>query len=93
VLDKNDNLLLVDQLDNVVDVIAPPYNSITSQISANQAFMVTINKRNDQIYVSDALGGVVYVDAYPSGSRIATLGASNGITEPYGVSDTENYVP
>lgn len=98
VLDKNANLLVVDQGNNVVNVIAPPYSGITSQISALDPFMVTINKKNDQIYVTSLMigsssTGAVLVDAYPSGSNIATLGASNGISNPGAAVDTLNYVP
>jgi hypothetical protein len=98
VLDKNQNLVLVDQDDDVVDVLPPPYTTIGSQISAYDAFMVTINRRNDQIYVTGAIdgdeaAGAVYIDAYPSGSNIATLGASSGIDNPGGAVDALNYIP
>ena len=100
VLDKNANLLLADQTDGAVDVIPPPYNAIGSKISVpSNPFSVTINKKNDRVYISAYAGpssGVdaVYVDAYPSGTNIATLGSANGITsEPSGASDSQNYVP
>ena len=101
VLDKNANIILVDQVDGVVDILPPPYTAIGSQISvpSGEPFMATINKKNDQIYVTgyatDSGGsGAVYIDAYPSGSNLATLGASDGIPPvPGGVVDTLNYVP
>lgn len=100
VLDKNANLLLADQTDDVVDVIPPPYNTIGSQISVpSNPFSVTINKKNDRIYISAYAGpssgtDAVYVDAYPSGSNISTIGSANGISsEPSGASDSQNYVP
>jgi hypothetical protein len=97
VLDKKANLLLVDQNNEVVNVIPPPYKTIGSQISAFDAFSVTINRKNDQIYVtSEAYGsasGGLFIDAYPSGKNIATLGPSNGISNPGGAVDTLNYVP
>lgn len=100
VLDKNANLLLADQIDGVVDVIPPPYTAIGSQISVpSNPFSVTLNRKNNRVYISaysTPSGGTdaVYVDAYPSGSNIATLGAANGISsEPSGASDSQNYVP
>ena len=99
VLDKNQNLIIADQVDDVVDVIAPPYSTIASQISAVDPGMVSINKKNDRLYVGgyvdgDEANGEVYVDAYPSGANIATLGASNGITSDVGGAvDTQNYIP
>jgi len=99
VLDKKQNLIIADQIDDVVDVIAPPYTTITSQISAIDPGMVSINKKNDRLYVTgyvdgDEANGEVYVDAYPSGANIATLGPSNGInTDTGGAVDTLNYVP
>ncbi|MBV9334082.1 MAG: hypothetical protein JO146_08745 [Candidatus Eremiobacteraeota bacterium] len=99
-LDKRQNLLLVDQTDNAVDVIPPPYTAIASQISAYQAFTVTINKQNSQIYIAAypfvgylTGAGAVYIDSYPSGSNIATLVPSDGVINPSGAVDTLNYVP
>lgn len=95
VMDKNQNLILPDQVDDVVDVIPPPYTTIGSQISAPDAFMATINKNNDQIYVTSWDDpGVVYIDAYPSGSNIATLDTNDGVTsETGGAVDALNYIP
>jgi hypothetical protein len=100
VLDKNANLLLADQIDGVVDILPPPYTAIGSQISVpSNPFSVTINKKNDRVYISAYAGpssgiDAVYVDAYPGGSNIATLGVDNGISsEPSGASDSQNYVP
>ena len=99
ILDKNQNLIIADQVDDVVDVVAPPYSTITSQISEVDPFMVSLNKKNDRLFVSgyvdgDEANGEVYVDAYPSGANIATLGASNGITSDVGGAvDTQNYIP
>lgn len=100
VLDKNANLLLADQIDGVVDVLPPPYTAIGSQISVpSNPFSVTVNRKNNRVYItgySTPSGGTdaVYVDAYPSGSNIATLTASNGISsEPSGASDSQNYIP
>ena len=56
-----------------------------------------VQKQNSVTVTSAMLGssstGAVLVDAYPSGANIATLGTSNGISNPGGAVDTLNYVP
>lgn len=95
-LDKKNNLLVCDfTITGSVDVIAPPYGSITGTLGSGfgAPLEVTINKSNKQAYVTDGLNGVVQVLHYPSGSNIVTLGAANGLIGPTGAVDGKNFVP
>lgn len=94
-LDKSGNLLVCDQNAGVVDVLDPPYASISSTFGYGLAapFHVTLNKKNTQIYVTDPGTGAVDVFTYPHGELTAKLGVSEGLSEPYGAVDGENYVP
>ncbi len=94
-LDKQKDLIVCDQLSATVDVIAPPYQTITHTLGSGyyDPFHVTINRRNNRAYVTDLGAGDVQVLEYPSGTLIATLGAANGLTLPSSAVDTNNYVP
>jgi hypothetical protein len=93
--DKKSNLLVCDELAGKVDVIAPPYTSITGTIGSGfqTPFEVTINKSNKQAYVADWAQDQVQVLHYPSGTNITTLGVSDGLIEPTGAVDGKNFVP
>ncbi len=95
--DKEGNLLATDPAKGIgdVDVIAPPYASITRKLSAGVPFprTVTINKANTRIYVSDSSVNVVQVLSYPAGAKLATLGSGENLTEPVSAVDSANYVP
>lgn len=87
-LDNHKNLVVADGLQRAVDIIAPPYSSVTSQITGFcQPFGVALSKDNSLIFVTDI--GVncndVVVDNYPSGSNVTTLGSANGLSDPFGV--------
>jgi hypothetical protein len=95
VLDKHGNIVICDQLAEAVDIIAPPYNAVTSTLGSgwSDPFHVTINKKNKQAYVADAATGEVTVLSYPGGATQAVLGSSNGISIGYSAVDGQNYVP
>jgi hypothetical protein len=94
VLDKHNNLVICDQYSGV-DIIAPPYNTVSSQLASGfyDPFHVTLSKNNKQAYVADAGTGYVTVLSYPGGSTLATLNSSNGITFAYSAVDGKNFVP
>lgn len=98
-LDKNANLLVVDQSNTAIDVVAPPYTSISGTFGSNLyiPFGVTINKSNTQAYVvtemTSTAASFVDILSYPSGSLIKTLNSSDGLSEPYGAVDSQNFVP
>jgi DNA-binding beta-propeller fold protein YncE len=93
--DKKGNLLACDELAGKVDVIAPPYTSITGTLGSGYQtpFEVSINKSNKQAYVADWAQDQVQVLRYPSGTNIKTLGVSDGLIEPTGAVDGKNFVP
>lgn len=97
ILDKKGNLLVASQIDNVINVVPPPYTAVGSQIGAVNPFMITLDRCNDRLYVTswdyDGAPGSILIDAYPSGTNVVTLGASNGVANPSGAVDTLNYVP
>lgn len=95
VLDKNGNIVVCDQTNSAVDIIDPPYNSVTATLGSGYTdpLHVTINKKGNEAYVADAGTGYVYVMPYPAGTPITTLNSSNGITFAYGAVDGKNYVP
>jgi DNA-binding beta-propeller fold protein YncE len=95
--DKEGNLLATDPDKGVgdIDVIAPPYTSITRKISARGPWpvSVTINKINTRIYVADSFLDVVHVLSYPAGASVATLGSDQNLSQPVSAVDRNNYVP
>ncbi|MGA8535302.1 MAG: hypothetical protein WB615_14440 [Candidatus Tumulicola sp.] len=95
--DKEGNLLATDPDKSVgdIDVIAPPYTSITQKINARVPWpvSVTLNKANTRVYVSDSSSDVVQVLSYPAGANVATLGSKENLTEPLSAVDSANYVP
>jgi sugar lactone lactonase YvrE len=90
VIDKKNNLVVSDQSNNVVDIIAPPYNAITTQISAyfSHPFSLALNRRGDELFVTDVGNQDVVVLHYPSGKPITVLNSKNGLLNPLGVAIT-----
>jgi hypothetical protein len=88
VIDKHDNLVVCDV--EAVDIIAPPYTKISSEITAgfNDPHDVALNKRQTLLYVVNldpSAPDVVAVDTYPGGKNVTTLGPSDGIPSANGV--------
>jgi hypothetical protein len=94
-IDKQGDLVVCDQIAPAVDVIAPPYTSITSTLGSgwSDPFHVTIDKAGTQAYVADLAAADVQVLTYPGGSSVATLGSANGLSSPASAVDSKNYVP
>jgi DNA-binding beta-propeller fold protein YncE len=94
-MDKHGNLLVCDQLGPTVDVIKPPYTSVSGTLGSGYSdpFHVTINKKNNQAYVADLGNANVQVLSYPSGSNVATLNSANGLSDPAAAVDGQNEVP
>jgi hypothetical protein len=85
-VDKHNNLVVADSGAGTVDIIAPPYSSITSAIPGfSTPTNVALNKKQTELFVANYGAGVVDVLAYPSGAPITVLGASRGVTDPWGV--------
>jgi DNA-binding beta-propeller fold protein YncE len=95
VLDKKSNLVICDQDADAVDIIAPPYSSVTSTLGSgyDDPFHVTVNKKNKQAYVANYAGEDVFVLSYPAGALKATLNSANGLSSPAAAVDSQNYNP
>jgi hypothetical protein len=86
ILDKKSDLVVCDQSPPVIDIIKPPYSSVSSTITGfTDPFHVALNKTNTLVFVADPSAADVVVDKYPTGSSYTTLGSSNGLSEPTGV--------
>lgn len=92
-LDRQGNLLV--GVDGAIDVIAPPYTSITGTLGSGWGFptSISLNKSGTRAIVTDVVAGSVTVLSYPSGSTIAKLSNLNGLIYPYSAVDSHNYVP
>jgi serine/threonine-protein kinase len=92
-LDENNDLLVCDG--SRVVVIKPPYSSVSGTLGSgyDTPISVRINKRNDEAYVVDWSLHDVFVFGYPVGSLIKRLGNKNGISEPTGAVDSQNFNP
>ncbi len=93
-IDAHGALLVCDVTADKVYVLDPPYEKISGEfgIFYKQPIHITINKANTQAYITQA-GLSVRVMAYPRAKPIATLDSSNGLHDPYGAVDGENFVP
>lgn len=69
-----------------VNIIPPPYGSISSTITGFcDPFHVALNKGNTLMFVADPCNANVVIDNYPSGTLVTTLGAANGLSDPAGI--------
>jgi hypothetical protein len=86
VLDNNSDLVACDQLLLAIDIIEPPYSSVSSTITGFiDPFHVALNATNTLVFVADVAAKEVVVDKYPTGSSYAKLGSSRGLSDPAGV--------
>jgi hypothetical protein len=92
VLDNAGRLVVCDRTGEV-DVIDPPYTSISGTLGSGwfTPQFVSISADNQRAYVSDVTLGQVRVLQYPSGTLIHTITTGNGLHEPYGVVPWQNY--
>lgn len=96
-LDKNNNIIVADEGNATVDVIAPPYQTITTMLGSGYTtpLSVRINRANTLAFVSN-LGfefrGEVFVLEYPSGTLVTWLDSNNGVYAPFSAVDGPNAV-
>ncbi len=94
--DKKKDLVVCDEGNNAVDIVAPPYGGVSGTLGSGYRIplSVRINRRNNRAYVEDdGLPRAVFVFTYPAGSLIKKLGAKDGISQPTGAVDGENFNP
>jgi hypothetical protein len=83
-IDKKGNLIVC--AGPVVDVIPPPYTSISRTIRGFAAAAHdALNEDEGLLFVADPENYNVQVLTYPRGSYVMTLDASNGLIDPIGV--------
>jgi hypothetical protein len=94
VIDPKGNLLVCDVSAGVIDVIAPPYTSITGTFGPGfiDPATITINRAATQAYIVEA-GRDVRVLTYPGGALIALLNIGSGLAGPQSAVSSPNYVP
>jgi hypothetical protein len=92
VLDSHHDLIVVDQTAPGVDVIKPPYTSVSTTFGVSQPFRVGLNKANTLLFVCEPNKTDVEVLKYPSGTLQTTVGTSNGLSGAEGVTDEPNAV-
>lgn len=93
--DRQGRLLVCDVGASVVDIIAPPYTSITGTLGSGffKPFGITLDRAGTQAYVSDLDLGKIMVLSYPAGTTLATLGGGSGLLDPTAAVSTRNYIP
>jgi len=71
---------------HVVEVIPPPYTSVTLTLTGFQyAEHDALTKNESLLFVADVENYDVQVFTYPAGSYVTTLDRSNGLIDPSGV--------
>lgn len=85
-IDRSLKLIVCDQASATINIIAPPYSSISSSFLAGyDPANVALNRRQNTVFVADPVGADVLVFSYPSGSFITSIRATaSGPTDPQG---------
>jgi hypothetical protein len=99
VIDNKGNLIADDQevatyQPGSIDIIAPPYyqTSVPLIQGLGDPYHVALNKQQTRLFSANVNAGTVTVYSYPAGALLETLGPAQGLTTPYGVSDSPNAV-
>jgi hypothetical protein len=95
-IDKNGNLIAVDQTGSI-DIIVPPYSSAIVLVSEpGRPFHVSLNKAENLIFTANLnYPGLtsVTIYSYPPGSLVKTIiGRENGFDDAVGIVDSPNAV-
>ena len=88
-IDRNNHIVISDLSKRTVDVIKPPYKTVSSLLGSHWTFPmdVAINAANNRSWIVD--NGAVVDLYYPSGKVAATIGATYAVSAV----DGNNYVP
>lgn len=88
-LDKNANLIVVDQIGRRVKLFPPPYRHEKRRLGANykNPFHVSLNRRNTLLFVTDPDGDTVEVIDYATGRIVTKLDFYSGLRIPFGAVD------
>jgi hypothetical protein len=93
-VDKNDDLVVADSGNAQVDVIDPPYSSVTRTIGAGflEPTTVTLSRDNKLAFATDFQVHDVFVINYQTGALITSLGSVYGLGFPTAAVDGPNAV-
>lgn len=93
--DRQGNLVVCDSTAPAVDVVSPPFISVSTTIGTGWVYplMPTLDRQGTQLYVSDPGSGEIHVLSYPAGTNVVTLGSADGVVQPYAAVDSQNFVP
>ncbi|MFY9631801.1 MAG: hypothetical protein WAJ94_09385 [Candidatus Cybelea sp.] len=86
-VDKKDDLVVCDQ-HTAVDIIPPPYTSIsrTITVSGGSDYLHdALTGDNKLLFIADPNAVVVDVVDYSTGTLVTQLNSSNGLSSPFGV--------
>jgi hypothetical protein len=93
VIDKNGNLLVCDQTHGELALVPPPYSAVSANYSGfSGPFHVALTQAETLLFIADPVAGKVDVLTYPLGILKKTLGKTQGLVTPFGVSDAPNAV-
>lgn len=93
-VDKQNDLVVCDAASGQVDVIAPPYSSVTRAFGTNlvEPSSVTLSRNNTMAFVADYKSMDVQVYDFQTGALIKTLGTVYGLLQPTSAVDGPNAV-
>ncbi|MBV9027714.1 MAG: hypothetical protein JO311_03795 [Candidatus Eremiobacteraeota bacterium] len=93
-LDAHDNVVLAEAQGGVVDVIAPPYTSISRTLYAGFGVPIDVklSKDNTRAFVTDGQSNTVEIVDYQTGANLMTLGAQEGLSNVNGAVDGPNAI-
>lgn len=92
-VDKQSDLVVCNTSGGTVDVIAPPYSSVTRAFGSNlvEPFNVTLSRDNKLAFVVDWEKDVQIYN-FATGALVQTLGTPYGLTSPFSAVDGPNAV-
>lgn len=98
VLDRNNNIIVADFNARRIDIIPPPYSTVTRYLKTGRRspFFISIDRENKKLFaiLSGFYHSYVFVLNYANGNVEQRLGyGRGGFGSPYGVVDTPNEVP
>jgi hypothetical protein len=80
-VDKNDDLLIVDESANAVDVFPPGHKHWSKQITIGGnccIYDLALNHANDELWVTSGFWGKIYGVTYPGGQVVDTISRHTG---------------
>lgn len=92
-LDTHNNLIVCDAYKGTVDIVKPPYSSVSSHLGSGFKHPIdaTINSADNRVWITDVGTDSVYDLYYPSGKPVVRLYTSGD--QVLTAVDGSNYVP